>query len=75
MGDLNLRRYGSVARGDDGPDSDIDFLVTFDKKVSVLDWLLLNEELEQFLKLPVDVVSIKGLKSRDTRILQDAIAP
>ena len=70
---LKIAVFGSVARGDDGPDSDIDFLVTFDKEVSVLDWLLLNEELEQFLKMPVDVVSIKGLKSRDSRILQEAV--
>ena len=71
---LKIAVFGSVARGEDGPDSDVDFLVTFDKEVSVLDWLLLNEELEQFLKLRVDVVSIKGLKPRDTRILQEAIS-
>jgi len=70
---LKIAVFGSVARGEDTEISDIDFLVTFDKEVCVLDWLLLNEELEQFLKIPVDVVSIKGLKSRDTRILQEAV--
>lgn len=64
---------GSVAKDGDGPDSDVDFLVTFDRDVSVLDWLLLNEELEQFLKLPVDVISMKGLKPRDIRIREEAI--
>ena len=38
---LKIAVFGSVARGEDGPDSDVDFLVTFDKEVSVLDWLLL----------------------------------
>jgi predicted nucleotidyltransferase len=70
---LNIAVFGSVARGEDGPDSDVDFLVTFDKEVSVLDWLLLNEELEQFLKLPVDVISMNGLKLRDVRIREEAI--
>ena len=28
---LKIAVFGSVARGDDGPDSDVDFLVTFDK--------------------------------------------
>ena len=70
---LKIAVFGSVARGEDTETSDIDFLVTFDKEVSVLDWILLNEELELFLKLPVDVISIKGLKSRDSRILEEAV--
>lgn len=70
---LKIAVFGSVARGEDGPDSDVDFLVTFDRDVSVLDWLLLNEELERFLKLPVDVISMKGLKPRDIRIREEAI--
>lgn len=70
---LKIAVFGSVARGEDGPDSDVDFLVTFDKEVSVLDWLLLNEELEQFLKSPVDVISMNGLKPRDVRIREEAV--
>jgi len=53
--------------------SDVHFLVTFDKDVSVLDWLLLNEELEQFLNAPVDVVSMRGLKPRDSQIREEAV--
>ena len=70
---FNVAVFGSVARGEDGPDSDIDFLVDFDKDVSVLDWLLLNEELEQFLNSRVDVVSTRGLKLRDTHIREEAV--
>ena len=66
--------FGSVARGEDRPDSDIDFLVTFDESVSIRDWMGLNEELEAFLKVPVDVVSTRGLKPRDTHIREEAIA-
>lgn len=70
---ISISVFGSVARGEDGPDSDVDFLVEFDKGVSVLDWLLLNEELEQFLNSSVDVVSMKGLKPRDTDIRKEAV--
>lgn len=70
---ISIAVFGSVARGEDSPDSDVDFLVDFDKDVSALDWLLLNEELEQFLNYPVDVVSMRGLKPRDTRIREEAV--
>jgi len=65
--------FGSVARGEDRADSDIDFLVTFEESVSIRDWLLLNEELGAFLKTSVDVVSSRGLKPRDTHIREEAI--
>ena len=70
---ISIAVFGSVARGEDGPNSDVDFLVTFDKDVSVLDWLLLNEELEKFLNAPVDVVSMRGLKPRDSQIREEAV--
>lgn len=70
---FNVAVFGSVARGEDEPDSDIDFLVSFDKDVCVLDWLLLSEELEQFLNSRVDVVSMRGLKPRDIHIQKEAV--
>jgi uncharacterized protein len=35
-GARNLRVFGSVARGDDGPGSDIDFLVVMDRGRTLL---------------------------------------
>ena len=65
--------FGSVARGEDRPDSDVDFLVSFDKDSSLLDAASLMNELTDYLKSPVDVVSEGGLKVRDTRIRSEAI--
>ena len=71
---LKIAVFGSVARGDDGPDSDIDFLVTFDKGTSLLDLVRLQDALEEFLKISVDVISIGGLKPRDHQIREEALA-
>ena len=70
---LKIAVFGSVARGEDGPDSDVDFLVTFDKGTSLLDLVRLQNALEEFLKVPVDVVSIGGLKPRDHQIREEAL--
>ena len=65
--------FGSVARGDDSPTSDIDFLVEFDDGSSLFDLMHLEEELEALLGTPVDVVSAGGLKPRDEHIRRDAV--
>ena len=70
---LKIAVFGSVARGEDGPDSDVDFLVTFDKGTSLLDLVRLQDALEEFLKIPVDVISIGGLKPRDNHIREEAL--
>ena len=71
---LKIAVFGSVARGEDGPDSDVDFLVTFDKGTSLLDLVRLKDALEEFLKIPVDVISMGGLKKRDSHIREEALA-
>ncbi|HVF74849.1 MAG TPA: nucleotidyltransferase domain-containing protein [Acidimicrobiales bacterium] len=68
-----VRLFGSVARGDDRPGSDVDLLVDFDAESSLFDVIRLTRELEELLGLPVDVVSTGGLKDRDVRILAEAI--
>lgn len=71
---LQIAVFGSVARGEDGPDSDVDFLVTFDQEASLLDLVGLKDSLEEFLKIPVDVISIGGLKPRDNHIREEALS-
>ncbi|MCU0268048.1 MAG: nucleotidyltransferase domain-containing protein [Acidimicrobiales bacterium] len=66
--------FGSVARGDDGADSDIDFLVEFEPGSSLFDLLHISEELEALLGTPVDVVSVGGLKERDHYIRREAVS-
>jgi predicted nucleotidyltransferase len=68
-----VRLFGSVARGEEDKDSDIDLLVDFLPGSSLFDLLRLTRELEALLRRPVDVVSRGGLKPRDRGILEEAI--
>lgn len=64
--------FGSIARGEDRADSDIDLLVTFDEDADVFDQAGLTCELENLLGRRVDVVSEGALKARDV-IAQEAV--
>jgi predicted nucleotidyltransferase len=64
--------FGSVARGDARPGSDLDFLVDFEPGSSLFDLMRITDELEELLGCRVDVVSRGGLKGRDTHILEEA---
>jgi predicted nucleotidyltransferase len=73
-GASNVRIFGSVARGEAGPDSDVDLLVDLERDRSLLDHAALKVELEQLLERPVDVATERGLKVRiREHILQEAI--
>lgn len=51
----NIRVFGSVARGDAGPDSDIDLLVDFDRSHPGLDLFGFAREVEEMVGHPVEV--------------------
>ncbi len=73
-GARNLRVFGSVARGEDDAESDIDFLVDLEPGRSLMDLGGLQIDLEQLLGGRVDVVSSRGLRERvRDRILRDAV--
>lgn len=57
--------FGSVARGDDRPDSDLDLLVELEPDASVIDIIGLDEELSAVLGCPVDVITTSELESND----------
>ena len=57
----NIRVFGSVARGDETPDSDIDLLVDLEPGRSLFDLTRLISELSQLLGRKVDVVTADGL--------------
>jgi hypothetical protein len=65
--------FGSVARGEDSPGSDIDFLVEFEPGASLLDLMAIQDDLEALLACRVDVVSAGGLKDRDEHIRREAV--
>ena len=73
-GAYNVRIFGSVARGDDTEDSDIDFLIDYDiNKISP--WFPggLLMDLQDLLGCKVDIVTEKGLsKFIKHRILDEA---
>jgi predicted nucleotidyltransferase len=73
-GARNLRVFGSTARGEESARSDIDLLVELEQGRSLLDQVGLQQELEQFLKRPVDVVIEGGLSPYlEERILAEAV--
>lgn len=57
--------FGSVARGDDTPASDLDLVVELAPDTSFTDYVGLADELEALLGCPVDVVTTKELASND----------
>ena len=70
----NVRLFGSVARGDALPDSDVDFLVEMEKDRSMLDLGGLLMDLQKLLGCKVDVVTEKGLRPRiRNRVIREAI--
>jgi predicted nucleotidyltransferase len=73
---VNLRVIGSVARGEDTVDSDIDFLVDALSDATLCDLGGLLEELEDLLGISVDVMTsgphITGYMK--TAIERDAVA-
>lgn len=60
-GARNVRVFGSVARGEDRPDSDIDFLVDMEPGRTLLDLGGLFADLRELLGRPVDVLTEKEL--------------
>jgi predicted nucleotidyltransferase len=53
--------FGSVARGEETPESDIDILVRFTKPIGLFKWVALEEELSKRLGRKADLVSERAL--------------
>lgn len=72
-GAQNVRVFGSVARGEPGADSDIDFLIDLEQGRTLLDVGGLLMDLRRLLGCKVDIVTEKGLNDdfRDD-VLKDA---
>ncbi|MCX7866314.1 nucleotidyltransferase family protein [Limisphaera sp. VF-2] len=60
-GARNVRVFGSVVRGEEQEDSDVDLLVDFEPGRSLLDHAGLVLELEELLGRKADVVTERGL--------------
>ncbi len=56
--------FGSCARGEQRPDSDLDVLVDFDGPVGLLDFVGLKQDLSDELGVGVDLVMAEAPKPR-----------
>lgn len=73
-GARHVRVFGSVARRDASPDSDVDFLVDMEPGRSIFDLGELLMDLQALLGCRVNVVTEKGLRSRiRDRVLREAV--
>ena len=54
--------FGSCARREERPDSDVDFLVKYEPKYTLLDAVELQDDFKEFLGREVDVVSAQALE-------------
>lgn len=60
----SLSLFGSVARDEDGPASDVDLLVEFDRPVGYFGLFALQDYLESLLDYKVDLGTPDSLKPR-----------
>ncbi len=73
-GARNVRLFGSVARGDSGPESNIDLLIDPGPEMSLFTHAELAHELEDLIGCKVNLVSDRGLRPRvRERVLKEAV--
>ena len=67
--------FGSCARKEENPGSDVDLLVKFNDKASMLDLVHIRNGVRSIVMRDVDVVSSRGLSPfLGKRILSEAVA-
>ena len=74
FGVVRLALFGSVARDEATPGSDVDLLVEFDKPVGLFSFLELQYHLEALLGCAVDLGTMKSLKpGLRARVMAEAV--
>ncbi|MGO9445095.1 MAG: nucleotidyltransferase family protein [Thiobacillaceae bacterium] len=68
-GASNVRLFGSVVRGEDHENSDVDFLVDMQDTRNLFDLIGLQQDIEKILGRKVDVLTENGIN----RYLRDRI--
>ncbi|KAB1950056.1 XRE family transcriptional regulator [Brevibacterium linens ATCC 9172] len=63
LGGHNISVFGSVARGDDRPDSDVDLLIDIDDSVGLFKLMKMRSVAERILGREVDLIPRNGLKA------------
>ena len=70
----DVRVFGSVARRDERPDSDIDLLVELDPERTLLDLVAFGREASEILGMPVDVATADMLPDDAERARSESFA-
>ena len=73
-GARNVRIFGSMARGEARPDSDLDVLVSLEAGRSVLDLVAIKQDLEDLLGRAVDVVTEAAVSPYIDQVLEEAVS-
>ncbi len=74
-GAFNIRLFGSTAREEDDSESDLDFIVEMEKGRTLFDLGGLQYELQDLLKIPVDIITEASVSyEKKGIILKEAIA-
>lgn len=69
---IQLGIFGSFARNEATPDSDVDLLVKFSKPISLLDIIGIEQSLSDQLKRKVEIVTERALSKRiRTSVMRD----
>jgi uncharacterized protein len=58
----NVRVFGSVARGEAGPESDLDLLVAMEDGRSLFSLIAAKQEIEELIGRKVDIVTADSLR-------------
>ena len=68
----NIGVFGSYARGEQTPESDVDIVVEFNAPIG-MEFIELADELEKELKMKVDLVSRKAIRQRMWLIIEKEV--
>ena len=71
---VRLRMFGSAARGEERPDSDIDLIADFGARIGFFEVIRAEEDLSELFDRPVDLLTEPGISPyiRDA-VLESAV--
>jgi uncharacterized protein len=73
-GARNVQVFGSFARGEAGPDSDLDLMIQLEPGRSLLDLIAIKQDLEDLLGCEVDVVTEAAISPyMKEQVLKEAV--
>ena len=68
---VDIYVFGSVARGEDTEESDIDFIVSISDDCTLYDLSLFSTQLQQLVSTKIDLVTVDGVRERFLHHIQD----